>query len=61
MYAYVLMVRASVDAVLLVNLGPRDVQPVVLVYIVRNMAVLVKRVILYRFLMLLLNLPMLWC
>ena len=61
MYAYILMVWGSVDVVLLVNIGPRYVQSVVFVYVVRNMAVLVKWMSPYRFLMLLLNLPMLWC
>ena len=60
MYAYVLMVRAGVDAVLLVGVGPRYVLPVVFMHVVRNRSVLVKRVSLYRFLMLLLDLPLLW-
>ena len=60
MYAYVLMVRASVDAVLLVGVGPRDVLLVVFMHVVRNKSVLVKRLSLYRFLMLLLDLPLLW-
>ena len=60
MYACFLMVWASVDVVFLVNVGPRYVQSVVFVYIVRNMAVLAQRMSLQRFLMLLLGLPMLW-
>ena len=60
MYANILMVGAGVDAVLLVGVGPRYVLPVVFMHVVRNRAVLVKRMSLYRFLMLLLDLPLLW-
>ena len=60
MYAYILMVWGSVDVVLLVNIVPRYVQSVVFVYVVRNMAVLTQGMNLQRFLMLLLDLPMLW-
>ena len=60
MYAYILMVWASVDVGLLVNIGPRYVQSVVFMYVVRNMAVLAQGMNLQRFLMLLLDLPMLW-
>ena len=59
MYAYILMVWGSVDVVLLVNIVPRYVQSVVFVYVVRNMAVLTQGMNLQRFLMLLLDLPML--
>ena len=60
MYAYILMVGAGVDVVLLVNIGPRYVQSVVFMYVVRNMAVLAQGMNLQRFLMLLLDLPVLW-
>ena len=60
LYAYILMVWASVDVVFLVNIGPSYVQSVVLVYVVRNLAVLAQRMDLQRFLLLLLDLPMLW-
>ena len=59
-YVNILMVRAGVDTVLLVGLGPRDVLLVVFMHVVRNKSVLVKRLSLYRFLMLLLDLPLLW-
>ena len=59
MYVYILSVWVGVDAVLLVGVGPRDVLPVVFMDIVRNRAVLVQRMILYRFLSLLLDLPLL--
>ena len=60
MYVYILLVWVGVDAVLLVGVGPRDVLPVVFtVDIVRNRAVLVQRMSLYRFLWLLLDLPLL--
>ena len=59
MYAYIL-VWASVDVVFLVNIGPRCVQSAVFVYVVRDMAVLAQRMSLQRFLMLLLDWPMLW-
>ena len=60
MYVGILMVGAGVDAVLLVGVGPRYDLPVVFMHVVRNRFVLVKRVSLYRFLMLLLDLPLLW-
>ena len=60
MYVIILMVGAGVDTVLLVGVGPRYDLPVVFMHIVRNRSVLVKRVSLYRFLMLLLGLPLLW-
>ena len=60
MYVDILMVRAGVDAVLLVGVGPRYVLPVVFMHVVRNRSVLVRRMSLYRFLMLLLDLPLLW-
>ena len=60
MYVNILMVRAGVDTVLLVGVGPRYVLPVVFMQVVRNRSVLVKRMSLYRFLMLLLDLPLLW-
>ena len=60
MHDYILMVRASVDTFLLVHMGPGGVLPVVYIHVVGNMAVLVQRMSLYRFLMLLLDLPMLW-
>ena len=59
MYVNILMVRAVVDAVLLVGVGPRYVLPIVFMHVVRNWSVLVKRLSLYRFLMLLLDLPLL--
>ena len=59
MYVYILMVRAGVDAVLLVVVVPRHVLPVVFMHVVRNRSVLVERLSLYRFLMLLLDLPLL--
>ena len=59
MYVNILMVRAGVDAVLLVGVGPRYVLPIVFMHVVRNGSVLVKRLSLYRFLMLLLDLPLL--
>ena len=60
MYAYVLMVRASVDAVLLVGVGPRDVLTGMFLEVVGNSGVLVQRGRLNRFWMLLLDLQMLW-
>ena len=60
MYVYILLVWVGVDSVLLVGVGPRDVLPVVFtVDIVRSRAVLVQRMSLYRFLSLLLDLPLL--
>ena len=59
MYVNILMVRAGVDTVLLVGVGPRYVLPVVFMHVVRNRSVLVERLSLYRFLMLLLDLPLL--
>ena len=59
MYVYILLVWVGVDGVLLVGVGPRDVLPVVFMDIVRNRAVLVQRISLYRFLSLLLDLPLL--
>ena len=59
MYVYILLVWVGVDAVLLVGVGLRDVLPVVFMNIVRNRAVLVQRMSLYRFLSLLLDLPLL--
>ena len=60
MYVNILMVGAGVDTVLLVGVGPRYVLPVVFMHVVRNRSVLVERLSLYRFLMLLLDLPLLW-
>ena len=60
MYVDILMVGAGVDAVLLVGVGLRYDLPVVFMHVVRNRSVLIKRVSLYRFLMLLLDLPLLW-
>ena len=60
MYVNILMVRAGVDAVLLVVVVPRHVLLVVFMHVVRNRSVLVERLSLYRFLMLLLDLPLLW-
>ena len=60
MHAHILMVWAGVDVVLLVNIGPRDVQPVVFMHVVWNIAMLVLKISLGRYLMLLLDLPMLW-
>ena len=60
MYVKILMIRAGVHAVLLVGVSPRYGLPVVFVHVIRNRSVLVKRMSLYRFLMLLLDLPMLW-
>ena len=60
MYVKILMVWAGVHAVLLVGVGPRYVLPVVFVHVIRNRSVLVQRMSLYRFLMWLLALPLLW-
>ena len=60
MYVNILMVGAGVEAVLLVGVGPRYDLPVVFMHVVRNRSVLVKSMSLYRFLMLLLDLPLLW-
>ena len=59
MYVNILMVRAGVDAVLLIVVVPRHVLPDVFMHVVRNRSVLVERLSLYRFLMLLLDLPLL--
>ena len=60
MYVDILMVGAGVDAVLLVDVDPRDVLPGIFLEVIRNSVVLVHRVRLDRFLMLLLDLPVLW-
>ena len=76
MYVHVLLVRAGVDAVLLVDVDPRadvdtvplvdvdprdrDVLPGIFLEIVGSSGVLAQRSPLNRFLMLLLNLQMLW-
>jgi hypothetical protein len=60
MYVNILMVGAGVDTVLLVGVCPRYILPVVFMHAVRNRSVLVKSMSLYRFLMLLLDLPLLW-
>ena len=57
---HILLVWVGYDVVLLVDMGPRYVQPVVFVHVVRYMAGLAWRMSLHRFLMLLLGLPMLW-
>ena len=57
---HVLLVRAGVDAVPLVDVDPRDVLPGIFLEVIRNSVVLVQRVRLDRFLMLLLDLPVLW-
>ena len=54
---HILLARVGDDVVLL---GPRYVQPAVFVYVVRNMSGLAQRMSLHRFLMLLLDLPLLW-
>ena len=57
---HVLLVRAGVDAVPLVDVDPRDVLPGIFLEVIRNSVVLVQGVRLDRFLMLLLDLPVLW-
>ena len=51
------MVWTGVDAVLVADMGPRVVLPVVYIPVVRNMAVLAQRLSLYRFVMLLRGQP----
>ena len=74
MYVHVLLVRAGVDAVplvdvdpragvdnvFLVDVAPRDVLPGIFLEVVGNSGVLAQRRRLNRFLMLLLDLQMLW-
>ena len=74
MYVHVLLVRAGVDAVLLVDVDPRadvdtvplvhvdprDVLPGIFLEIVGSSGVLAQRSPLTRFLMLLLDLQMMW-
>ena len=60
MYVDILMVWSGVDAVLLVGVGPRYVLHIVFSHVVRNGSVLVQRMCLYRFLILLLDLSLLW-
>ena len=57
---HVLLVRAGVDAVPLVDVDPRDVLPGIILEVVGNRVVLAQRRQLNRFLSLLLNLYMLW-
>ena len=57
---HVLLVRAGVDAVPLVDVDPRNVLPVIFLEVIGNSVVLIHRVRLDRFLMLLLDLPVLW-
>ena len=59
-HVHVQLIRAGDNIVLLVEVVPWNVLPVVFMYVVRNMTVLTQRVSLYRFLVLLLYLPMLW-
>ena len=59
MYVCIRVVRADVHVDLLVDMGPRDVLPIIFMHIYRNRAVLAQRVRLDRFL-LLLDLSVLW-
>ena len=49
MYVHVLLVRAGVEAVPLVDVGPRDVLPRIFLEVVGNSGVLVQRRRLNRF------------
>ena len=59
-HVHVQLIRAGDNIVLLVDVVPGNVLPVVFMYVVRNMTVLTQRMSLHRFLVLLLDLPMLW-
>ena len=59
-YDHVRLVRAGVDAVPLAVVDLRDVLPGLYLEVVRNRAVLVQRMQLYRLLMLLLDSQVLW-
>ena len=59
-HVYVQLIRAGDNIVLLVDVVPGDVHPVVFLYVGRNMTVLTQGISLYRFLVLLLDLPVLW-
>ena len=54
---HVQRILAGHNIVLLVDVVPRNVLPVVFIHVVRNMTVLTQRMSLHRFL---LYLPMLW-
>ena len=60
MYVHVLLVRAGVDTVPLVDVDPRDVLPGIFLEVIRDSGVLAQRRRLNGFLMLLLDLQMLW-
>ena len=60
MYDHVRLVRAGVDAVPLVVVDLSGVLPGIYLEMVRNRAVLVQRMGVYRLLMLLLDLQVLW-
>ena len=59
-HVYVQLIRAGDNIVLLVDVVPGNVLPVVFMYVIRSMTVLTQRMNLHRFLVLLLDLPMLW-
>ena len=58
-HVHILLVWAGVDGVPLVDKGPRDVLQAVFSWVVKDRAVLVQRMRLYRFLLLLLDLQVL--
>ena len=57
---HIQLIRAGDNIVLLVDVVTGNVLPVVFMYVIRNMTVLTQRMTLHRFLVLLLDLPMLW-
>ena len=58
-YVSILMVWAGVDTALLVDIGLRDSLSIFM-RVGRNWSMLAQRMSLYRFLILLLDLPLLW-
>ena len=59
-HVHVQLIRAGDKIVLLVDVVPGNVLHVVFMYVVGNTTVLFQRMSLHRFLVLLLDMPMLW-
>ena len=60
MHVHILLVQAGFNAVLLVDMGPRDFLPALYLGVVWSRAVLIHRLKLHRILILLLDLRLLW-
>ena len=59
-HVHVQLIRVGGNIVLLVDVVPGNVLHVVFMYVVGNMTALFQRMSLHRFLVLLLDMPMLW-